>query len=198
MKRYLISVMASLLMGGAAAADEPSRAAYELAETRLMAEWVGDMDEQYALAAAYYKGEIVARDYREAFKWFGKAAEQGHAISQYRLGAMYDGGEGVPQSSAEAFRWYQKAAEQGHTSAQFSLAKKYADGEGVPQNFTLAYVWFNLAAASGIEAAVESRNQYAGMLSRDDLADAQSLSIKFFEEIEQRKSGLLARAANEY
>ncbi len=66
MERYIVIALTCLLFNGMVSADEPSRAAYELAETRLLAEWVGLVDEQYALATAYYKGERVPQDYAEA------------------------------------------------------------------------------------------------------------------------------------
>ena len=61
-----------------------------------------------------YAGGIgVPENNAEAFKWFRKAAEQGHAKAQYNLGLMYDKGQGVPQDYAEAVKWYRLAAEQG-------------------------------------------------------------------------------------
>ena len=197
MKSLFLVTLACLLFSGIAGADEQSKAAYELAETRLMAEWVGDVDEQYALATAYYKGEIVQQDYAEAFKWYGKAAGQGHMISQYRLGTMYDKGEGTRRNETEAFSWYEMAAEQGHASAQLSLGKRYAEGKGVPQNFAEAYVWFNLSAASGNEEAAAERDRYAGLLSRDGLAEAQRYSMQLFEEIKQRKAKLLVKTTGQ-
>ncbi len=193
MERFILIGLTCLLVNAAADADEPSSTAYELAETRLLAEWVGLVDEQYALATAYYKGEHVQRDYAEAFKWYHKAADQGHVISQYRLGVMYDNGEGVPKDNDKAITWYRKAAEQGHVSGQYKLGNKYARGKGVPQNYAEAYVWFNLSAASGHEEAAESRNRYASELSRDVLAESQRRSAQLFEEIQKRKAGLLKK-----
>ena len=188
MKRTILIALTCLLFNGVVSADEPSQAAYELAETRLLAEWLGLVDEQYALASAYYKGELVPQDYAGAFKWYRKAADQGHVISQYKLGVMYDNGQGVPKNNDKAIAWYRKAAEQGHVSAQYNLGNKYAKGQGVPQNYAEAYVWFNLSAASGHEEAAENRNKYAGELSRDELAESQRRSVQLFEEIQQRKS----------
>lgn len=65
--------------------------------------------------------EPVSEDeikYKEAVKWFKKAANQGYAPAQYMLGKCYDVGNGVRRSGEEAAKWYQKAAEQGHAKAQ--------------------------------------------------------------------------------
>jgi TPR repeat protein len=59
----------------------------------------------------YGQGEGVAQDYKEAVKWYRKAAEQGVVDGQYNLGWMYDKGKGVVQDYKEAVKWYRKAAE---------------------------------------------------------------------------------------
>ena len=51
-----------------------------------------------------------AGNYREAVKWYRKAAGQGHTLAQYNLGVMYRNGEGVPLDDREAVKWWRKAA----------------------------------------------------------------------------------------
>ena len=70
------------------------------------------------------KGDAAfeADDFKEAAKWYRKAAEQGHVSAQYNLGYMYHSGKGVTQDYGEAVKWYRKAAEQGEAEAQYSLA----------------------------------------------------------------------------
>ena len=69
---------------------------------------------QSILGSLYLAGEGVAKDDREAAKWFRKAAEQGNAEAQFNLGIMYLTGEGVPEDDREAVKWLRLAAEQGH------------------------------------------------------------------------------------
>ena len=57
-------------------------------------------------------------NYKKAFEWYKKAAEQGHTVAQYNLGVMYHHGVGVNPSDSEAMRWFAKAAAQGHEGAQ--------------------------------------------------------------------------------
>ena len=73
----------------------------------------GDKSAQDNLGVMYSIGDGVPQDYKEAAKWFTKAAEQGYANAQYSLGVMYRDGDGVPQDYKEAVKWYTKAAEQG-------------------------------------------------------------------------------------
>ena len=174
-----------LCASGSASTDESGMSAHKLAETRLLAEWVGLPEEQFVLGNVYYKGDGVPRDYTEAAKWYRKAADQGHANSQYMLGSMRDRGDGMPPDYIEAVAWYRKAAENGHISAQLELGQKYARGKGVPQNYAEAYVWFSLAAASGLESAMKERDKYARKLSNAEISEAQRRSMQLFEKIQQ-------------
>ncbi len=94
----------------------------------------GDAESEYQLGLRYYNGESVAKDFAEAVKWFGKAAEQGFAPAQSDLGRSYLNGEGVPKDVAEAVKWFRKAAEQNFAKAQNNLGLCYAKGDGVAKD----------------------------------------------------------------
>lgn len=53
----------------------------------------------------YLSGEGVIQDYKEAAKWYTKAAEQGNAKAQFNLALMYANGEGVIQDDVYAHMW---------------------------------------------------------------------------------------------
>jgi TPR repeat protein len=72
----------------------------------------GDPYAQFNLGNAYYKGNGVPQDYKEAVKWYTKSAEQGFADAQCNLASCYHKGEGVSQDIEEAVKWWKKAAEQ--------------------------------------------------------------------------------------
>ena len=57
----------------------------------------GNAEAQFNLGLIYYLGDGIPRDYKEAVKWYTKAAEQGNADAQYNLGVMYYIGEGITQ-----------------------------------------------------------------------------------------------------
>jgi hypothetical protein len=44
------------------------------------------------------------------FKWYRRAAEQGHALAQFNLGVTYAKGQGVPQDYVQAHKWINLAA----------------------------------------------------------------------------------------
>lgn len=49
------------------------------------------------------------RNYKEAVKWYQKAAEQGNRYAQHALGDRYHNGEGVEQNYVEAVKWLSKS-----------------------------------------------------------------------------------------
>lgn len=189
MTRIFLIITSCLLVNLTAIAGELPTTKRELAETRLLAEWVGDAEKQFVLGKVYYEGAGVPQDYNEAVKWFRLAADQGSVESQHMLGVMYDRGDGMPQDYSKATEWYREAADQGFAPAQYDLGSQYATGDGVPQNFSEAYVWFSLAASSGNEMAREDRDAMAGKLSKDKIAQAQQRAAQLFEKIQQGKSG---------
>ena len=76
----------------------------------------------------YYGRNGVAKDYKDAVKWYRKAADQGNAHGQCQLGHCYRDGEGVAQDYEEAVKWWRKAADQGHADGQYNLGHCYGDG----------------------------------------------------------------------
>ena len=188
MKRILLTIASCVLVSVTAVAGELPTTDRELAEIRLLAEWVGDAEKQFVLGKVYYEGAGVPQNYTEAVKWFRLAADQGSVESQHMLGVMYDRGDGMPQDYSRATELYREAAEAGFPPAQYDLGSQYANGDGVPQNFSEAYVWYSLAASSGLEKAREDRDTMAGKLSKEKIAQAQQRAAQLFEKIQQGKN----------
>ncbi len=131
---------------------------------------------QFSLGVMYENGEGVPQDYKEAVKWYRKAAEQGYAKAQYHLGFILlmknSANEGVEQDGVEAVKWYRKAAEQGNAKAQNFLGEIYFSGDGVPRDDIEAHKWFNLAAADGLDKS-EDLDRVAFKMSPEQIAEAQ-------------------------
>ncbi len=51
-------------------------------------------------------GESVLKDYKEAVKWWSKAADQGNSRAQFLLGWMYASGTGVLKDYVTAYAWW--------------------------------------------------------------------------------------------
>jgi len=143
-----------------------------------------DARAQSMLALRYYRGRGETRDYKEAVKWFRRAAEQGDAAAQFYLGIMFAQGEGgVPQDYAEAAKWFHSAADRGNPEAQYNLGLAYATGEGVSLDNVSAHMWLNLAAARFSSSdtgkrrdAVHNRDLVAGKMTPRQVGEAERLA----------------------
>jgi len=71
----------------------------------------------------YQKGDGVEQDFKEAAKWYQKAADQGYASAQYNLGLRYQYGKGVEQNYVTAYAWRNIAATNGNQNAQKGLSQ---------------------------------------------------------------------------
>jgi GAF domain/PilZ domain/Sel1 repeat len=68
----------------------------------------GNAAAENELGLRYFEGdraEHIARDEREAFRWFSKAAEDGNMAAQSKLGFLYKTGTGVPRDLYKAYFW---------------------------------------------------------------------------------------------
>jgi len=146
----------------------------EFEQTKAKAE-KGDKFAQSNLGVMYDSGEGVEQDFKEAAKWYRKAADQGEAMAQSNLGLMYHQGQGVEQDFKKALKWYQKAADQGNAMAQINLGFMYANGQGVEQNYVTAYAWWNIAATNGNQNAKKGLPQVAKKMTPDQIAKAEEL-----------------------
>ena len=72
-------------------------------------------------------------------------------------------------------------AEQGDALAQYDLGAMYSTGEGVPEVNVLAYMWSNLAAAQGHEGAQRAKDIVEGVMTREQIAEAQRMSREWLE-----------------
>lgn len=111
----------------------------------------GDVIAQYNLGIYYgFGGFCVKPDGKEAFKWYSKAAEQGHVKAQFILGNGYIHGSWGGKDVSQAFKWYRKAAEQGYAEALYMLGMCYAKGgDGITKDISEAIKWYHKAAEQG-------------------------------------------------
>ena len=71
-----------------------------------------DAEAQYRLGWSFYSGDDAPQNYKEAIKWWTKAAENGHGGAQYNLGMMYENGVGILQDYKKAIQLYTEATKQ--------------------------------------------------------------------------------------
>ena len=105
----------------------------------------GDALAQYIMGECNHNGYGVAKNEKEALRWYILSADHGQRFAQAELGVYY-----YDQSNfAEAFSYFHASAAQGYDFAQRRLAFLYYDGEGVEQNYHEALNWFKLSANQG-------------------------------------------------
>ena len=110
---------------------------------------LGDLESQLQLAN-YYRWEIKSDpNFKEAFKWYMRAAEQGDASALNNLGCMYLVGDGVEEDTEKAFKLFHKSAEIGNDSSQYNVGLMMHEGVGSMTNKEEAVKWIRLAAEQG-------------------------------------------------
>jgi TPR repeat protein len=60
----------------------------------------------------YATGSGVPQSYRQAAKWYYRAAARGHGGAQLALGLLYNKGQGVPRNLVRAHMWVNLSASQ--------------------------------------------------------------------------------------
>ncbi len=115
---------------------------------------------QANLGLIYVNGKWVYRDFKKAFYWFQKGANNGDTLAQYSLGQMYRRGDFVKQDIDTALKWYYKAANQGMASASYNIGIYYQQGIKYNKNYNKAFKWFKRAALKGYAVAQYNVGSY--------------------------------------
>ena len=109
----------------------------------------GNADAQYYIGLIKYDNE----NYKAAFDWFMKSAQQDFSDGQMSLASMYKNGEAVKRNGKKAIEWYKKVADKGSTDSETEIADIYAKGIDVEVDVKKAIEWYVKAA--------EKDNSYA-------------------------------------
>ena len=180
--RVLLAVCGLLLAASAWSGEsEKGLAAYNSTEyDTALTIWqplaeTGDAESQYGLGMMYGNGFGVPMDDALAIKWYGLAAEQGHSGAQCNLAVMHQNGWGLPLNEEEAVRLYSLAAEQGVAEAMVALGRYYAMDFSASYNPVEAYKWFSLAASLGDIDAASKRENVAGKMTVEQVADGNAV-----------------------
>jgi TPR repeat protein len=101
------------------------------------------------LGDRYREGDDLPQDWKNAFRWYSRAAELGSVEAENNLGSTFLNGLVGERDPAQAIHWYRKSAEHGNSEAQFNLGKRYYHGDGVDQDYAEARKWFEKSLAQG-------------------------------------------------
>jgi len=111
-----------------------------------------------------------------------QVARSGDAQAQYELGQFYYDGKGAPKDLTQALNYFEQASLQGQADAQYHLGLMFFRGEGVPANNIQAYIVLKMAAVNGAEDALDTADQVAAQMPREDLETATQVLGQIFRK----------------
>lgn len=138
----------------------------------------GNANAQCDLGYAYFTGNGVTKDTKQAVFWFRKAAEKGNITAQSNLAYCYQEGVGIAKDLKQAFVWQKKAAEQGDLMSQTNLGFYYEYGIGVAKNLDQAAAWYQKAANQGYAQAKENLKNLEKKIYKSIYFDALAFELK--------------------
>ena len=98
---------------------------------------------------AYRNGEGVAKNYKEAIKWYKEVVDE-KPLAAFWIGSIYtNGGYGITKDYGEAFKWYMKCADMGDAGCQFTVGYHHEYGLVVSKNLEKAVSWYRKSAEQG-------------------------------------------------
>lgn len=161
--RSTILLLCALIFAAPEITAQPRPPGFELADayfrkgnfssaylTALPHAHAGDARAQYMLGLMSFHGlGPIARDAREAARWFAQAAANGNGDAQYALAQAFASGDGLGVDKPRAMQWLQRAAETGQTAAIMSLARLLDEGIELPADRAAATGWVRRAAELG-------------------------------------------------
>ncbi|MDG9927800.1 MULTISPECIES: tetratricopeptide repeat protein [Pseudomonas] len=119
-------------------------------------------------------------DLPQAVEACQEVARQGDAQAQYELGELYYEGQRVPRDLPQAMHWFEQSSLQGNAQAQLRLGTMFFRGEGVQANNVQAYIVLKMAAVNGSDEAMDSADQVAERMGREELQAASQVLGQIF------------------
>ena len=146
-------------------------------------------DAFYQLGELYLRGEKFPQDRKEAFKWFKKGADVGHASCIYELAVMYQEGKAVKLDLGKAFRLYERAANLGLKKAQYNTAMFYLYFKDiVKQDIKLGIKYLEKSASRGEVVALTKLGHF---YERGEFVDSNiNKAVDFYEKAIEKDSYL--------
>ncbi|MEK1904937.1 MAG: tetratricopeptide repeat protein [Pseudomonas sp.] len=121
-------------------------------------------------------------DLPQALSACQQTAQQGDADAQYELGQFYYDGQRTARDLPQALHWFEQASLQGNAQAQLRLGTMFLNGEGVPANNVQAYIVLKMAAVNGSDEAMDSADQVATHMGREELEVASQVLGQIFRD----------------
>jgi len=131
---------------------------YQVAKSEcLIAAEQGSSTAQW-LMARLYRYDLIDEDVdlETAFKWYLRAAKNGHVEAMREVGQSYMYAEGVKKDFKNAYIWLKKAADKRDTEAVFSIGVIFIEGWGRDKDLGSAISWFKRAATDDHKMSINN------------------------------------------
>ncbi len=122
----------------------------------------GLKEAQCNLAFCYEEGIGVGANFKLAFDWYSRAAQQDDPVALFSLGTLYMNGEGVKADETKAFISWKRSARQDYAPALKNLGCCYIEGVGTKRNIEKGTECLKKAAELGDEEAAEILYRLSG------------------------------------
>lgn len=120
----------------------------------------------------------LQEQWRDAYRYFKRAAKTGKAKVFRKLADMYYEGIGLPEADyKKAFQYYKLAAAKGGAYSMYRLGMMYIYGEGVEPSKLDALAWLGSAVESGYQNAKADYERVDNELQLDDIIPAEKLFL---------------------
>ncbi len=131
-----------------------------------------------------YSGDLTPQDFKKSYFWGFSALLGGLKKSSIILEKLneYLTEKQVEEITKNLREFLEKRAFIKDKRAIIQIAKLY-ENFIEPPDLVNAYTWYNIAVAQGIKTAKRKRDEVIGNLNEKELLDAQTLSIKLFNKI---------------
>merc|ERR1719245_200539 len=141
------------------------------------------------------QGRGVGKDYKKAFDYFKKAAEQNWVDGQLQLGNMYYEGLGVATDYKMAVKYFNLASQSGHVLAFYNLADMHATGTGMLRSCRFAVELFKNVAERGKwgEIMMEAHSDYRRGKTEEAVVKYQLLAELGYEVAQSNVAYLFDR-----
>lgn len=108
---------------------------------------------QELVGDCYYFGLGLRENYKMAFRWYDRAAENGSGHGYLSLGFCYEYGRGTSMCMNKAIECFKTSARMGNVLGMNVMANKYKNGHGISRNLGKSIYWYNKAYKNGFKEA---------------------------------------------
>ena len=165
MKRAVVVVACCLaLLSGLRPALADSASDRDMANRYEQSAQAGDDDAQFYLGALHSAGVGRPRSDQEAFRWFSRATDQGHAHAMLIVAGLYAIGRGTTKDNVKAYSWAyivasaSKVDEYRYGARQLkSLLKKKMTSDEIGRAVVAAKAWRAVRVAGADKASYIER-----------------------------------------